>query len=396
MSARDVLMVGGGIIGLTAAWKLAGDGARVTVVERASPGSGASSCSAGMLAGQMESTGNPTAQRLACRSRDMWPELAARLQEESGVNVEIVMNGILRAAVTEAEARHWQVVAHWQTVAGQPAQWLNAKEMAELVPGIGPVVGGLLAENEGQINPPRVMAALISACQRRGVELRTGTPVTGWLKEGDRVVGVRTPGGDLTAGVTVLTAGNDSGLLAQLALESGTPPAAGGEGHPVDAGSLALPVGPVKGQICSLLPGPGMRGPWLEAAVPIYAPGVYLVPRRNGRILIGATKEVGVEDTRTTVHAILQLAGAATALIPSLGEATLEDMWAGLRPGTPDGLPAIGWWRPGLLVAAGHHRLGVTLTPITAELIAALLQDRAPAEDLAPYTPGRFRTQGST
>lgn len=373
MESFDVVIAGGGIVGLACAYHLARAGARVAVAEREAPGAGASVAAAGMLAAQHEPQGDGPLYRLCLGSRDAWPALAADLLAETGMDVELVRSGILSLAATPAEAEHLQATAAWQEASGQATRWWPAAVVAQHLPGAAPTCGGLLAPADMQLRADRAVQALHQACRRRGVAVRCGVEVTGFRTSGHRVEGVETSAGPLAATTTVLAAGAWAGALASRL-------------------GVRLPVFPVRGQVLTLLPDHGAAGPWTAALTPVFGPGCYLVPRRDGHLLVGATMEPDAGfDRRVTLGAIARLGQAAAALLPALARAPLGPAWSGLRPGTPDGLPYLGPlpdWQ-GIVAATGHLRNGILLAPATGAAVAALCAGRPPAVDLAPFAPGR-------
>jgi glycine oxidase len=204
-----------------------------------------------------------------------------------------------------------------------------------------------------------------------GAELRLGMPVQGLLHDGARVTGVETASGRLQGGMVVLCTG---------VAAAQSPAWLGREG--------SLPIVPVRGQILSLAP----RPPGLRTIV--WGGSTYLVPKRDGSVVVGATEERAVFDRRVTAAGVSQLLGDAIRLVPGLDDAAFVGAWAGLRPATPDNLPLVGPWPgvDGLLLAVGHYRNGVLLAPLTAQLIAGLALGKGLADEAAPLRPERFPT----
>ncbi len=374
MHAPDVVVVGGGLAGLSSAYTLARAGVRVTLVERDAPGSGASGAAAGMLAAQHEPEADGPFYRLCVHSRDLWPELAGDLLAETGVDVELARGGIVSLADTPDAEDHLGLQATWQAAGGQAVRWWTPAAVQAHLPGAAATRGALWAVADGQVEAPRAVQALHLACVRRGVTFHVGTQVLGFQTTGRRVVGVDTTAGPISAGTVVLAAGVWSGALASWL-------------------GVRLPMFPVKGQMLALRPdGPG-TGPWTARLTPVYGSGCYLVPKRDGRVVVGATAEPEAGfDRRVTVGAVARLGQAAAALIPDLERAPLVATWSGLRPGTPDRLPHLGplpGWE-GVVAATGHFRNGVLLTPVTGQVVADLCTGRTPAVDLQAFDPGRF------
>ncbi|BDG60767.1 glycine oxidase ThiO [Caldinitratiruptor microaerophilus] len=380
--AADVVVVGGGIVGLSAAYYLAGEGARVTLVERQRPGAGATGASAGMLAAQLEPSGPGPLFDMALRARDLYGSLAADLLAETGVDIGLVRGGILALAPAgpepagdpDGEAARLRDAVRWQNEAGAAAAWWEPAQVEAYVPGVQRCLGGLYAERDAFLVPEHAAFALAAACRRRGVEVLNGVQVTGFLRDGARVTGVRTDAGDRAAGEVVLAAGAWSGSLAALL-------------------DLHVPVLPVRGQILVLDPEPDRAGgDWRSRGTPVYSDHSYLVPRRDGRVLVGATVEPGEWRAEPTAAGLAHLAGVVRRIVPALEAAAVIGWRVGLRPGTPDGLPVIGRpeGRPGLVLATGHFRNGILLGPLTGRLVAALCAGRRPEIDLTPFSPDRF------
>jgi glycine oxidase len=211
--------------------------------------------------------------------------------------------------------------------------------------------------------------ALALAAGSLGADLRLGTPVRGFLRKGERVTGVETPMGRVEGAAVVLCTGISAAQ---------SPAWLGREG--------TLPIAPVRGQILSLAP----RPPGLRTIV--WGGSTYLVPKRDGSIVVGATEERGAFDLRVTAAGVAQLLDGAIRLVPGLDDASFAGAWAGIRPATPDGLPLVGPWPgvEGLVLAAGHYRNGVLLAPLTAQLVAGLVLGKGMPDEAAPLRPERF------
>ena len=367
MERTDVAIIGGGLIGCASAYYLTRAGLKVTVLDQGRLGSEASWAGAGMLGAQVELAEPTPAVSLAIPSRAMYPDLAKTLREETGIDIGYQAGGIMLVALTEADAEQYQARLRWQVGQGLRAEWLTPGETRELEPELkGDFLGALHLPDDHQVSSPLVAQALAAAARRRGAILREGARVHGFLTEGSRVIGVRTATGDLVAEWVVLAAGAWSGALAAKI-------------------GLDLPVRPVKGQMLAL------RMPWLPAGRTIFSSGCYLLPKCDGRILVGASMEEVGFDKRPTLGVLNGMAEAATRLIPALREASFESAWAGLRPGNPDDLPFIGLveGRPGLIVATGHFRKGILMAPITGRIVEALVTGAKPPVDLRPFDPAR-------
>jgi glycine oxidase len=362
----DALVVGGGVIGCAVAFSLAREGLAVALLERGELAGEASGAAAGMLAPFGEGEAPAPFLPWALRALERLPALADELRELSGVDPEFRASGIVRLAFDpprEAALR--------RALAAHPDAgfvWLSAAEARELAPGLArDVAGALFSPREAHVRSPLLVRAYAEAAARLGARVECGVPAIGLLREGDRATGVETPAGPRPAGAVVLCTGSFSREAGRWC-------------------GLDLPVSPVRGQIVSL-----------DAPSPPFAPilweegGVYLVPKADGSIVAGATSEHVGFDRRVTAEGVRALLAGAARVVPALAGATFRGAWAGLRPETPDGLPLIGPapGLAGLVVAAGHYRNGVLLSPVTGALVAdGLLGKGWPAE----FLPGRGRT----
>ncbi|HEX8806258.1 MAG TPA: glycine oxidase ThiO [Candidatus Aquilonibacter sp.] len=361
----DVLIVGGGLIGLSAAFELAQRGATVRVYDRGEPGHGASWAGAGMLAPYAERIEDEVMLDLCRRSLALYPAFVQRVVEASGVSVELPLDGILEAAFDADTLEAITSFARELTERNVACKLLDRREALLAEPALGKhVVAALAIEGQGYVDNRRLGRALLAAC--RAADVVVHAPVAGITIECDerRVLGVRSELGFAPASVVINAAG------AWAAQVPGVP-------------HNAVPdVTPVKGQMLALAVPAGFlhRATWV--------PGAYLVPRTDGRLLIGATVEHVGFDERVTAAAIDALLHAALAAAPSLGSFTVTESWAGLRPATPDGRPFIGPTAiDGLLLATGHYRNGILLAPVTAELLASFVEtgDAQPLAEFAVH-----------
>ena len=348
---RDVVVVGAGVIGLACAWRTAQAGMATLVLDRggAAPGP-ASAVAAGMLAPVTEATfGEGELLRLNLAARAAWPGFAAELAERSGVDVGYSEAGALVVAADRDDVEELRRLNELQRSLGLDAEWLTGRDCRRLEPGLAPrVAGGVLASQDGSVDPRAVARALRAACAGEGVELRTGVEVVGIEESGGRVTGVATAEGVLRADRVVVAAGAWSAAL-----------------HPA-----APTLRPVKGQILRL------RGEPLAERV-VRSPRCYVVSRASGEIVVGATVEERGFDTTVTAGAVHRLLEAAWEVLPDVEERELVATEAGLRPATPDNRPFVGARGPeGLVWATGHHRNGVLLAPTTARSVAELLAGR--------------------
>ncbi|MFB7915064.1 glycine oxidase ThiO [Streptomyces sp. NPDC056061] len=371
----DVLVVGGGIIGLVTAWRTAQRGLRVAVVDP-EPGGGAARVAAGMLAAVTElHYGEELLLGLNLASAARYPDFVAELEEASGRETGFRTCGTLAVALDSDDRAHLRDLHALQQRSGLESQWLTGRECRRLEPMLAPGVrGGLRVDGDHQIDPRRLAAALLTACERAGVVLHRERAERLAVVHG-RAAGVVLAGGaDLAADQVVLAAGSLSGRLAGL------------------PDGLAPPVRPVKGQVLRLAV-PAPYAPFLGRTVRAVVRGghVYLVPRENGELVLGATSEEMGWDTTVTAGGVYELLRDAHELVPGITELPLTEVRAGLRPGSPDNAPLLGPTAlPGLHLATGHHRNGVLLTPVTGDAMAALLADGELPEEARPFTPHRF------
>jgi glycine oxidase len=369
----DAVVVGGGVIGLGIAWRAARAGMTVTVVDDA-PGRGASWAAAGMLAPVTElHYGEDELLALNLASAARWPGFAAQVEEASGQPVGYRPGGTLAVARDADDNAALEDLYRFQVRCGLDVQRLRSRECRQLEPGLHPGIrGGVLAAGDHQVDNRALVRALLVACERAGVRLVQGR-VAELATQGDRVTGVVLDNGEtLSAGTVVLAAGCWSGGLGGLAAEA------------------LPPVRPVKGQLLYL------RGPADQPLCSGNVRGleVYVVPRGDGRVVVGATVEEQGFDTRVTAGAVHDLLRAAMELLPDVAELELVETVVGLRPGSPDNAPMLGPAGPeGLVVATGHYRNGILLTPVTADAVAELLATGQVPELIAPFGPQRFAAQ---
>ncbi|MFI7317453.1 glycine oxidase ThiO [Streptomyces venezuelae] len=374
-ATSDVLIVGGGVIGLVTAWRTAQRGLSVAVVDP-EPGGGAAQVAAGMLAAVTElHYGEQTLLGLNIASARRYPAFADELTEASGHDLGYRACGTLAVALDSDDRAHLRELHALQQRSGLESEWLSGRECRRLEPMLAPGVrGGLRVDGDHQIDPRRLAGALVTACERAGVVFHRA-----WAERlsvvRDRACGVvLADGTEPAAGLTVLAAGSLSGRLA---------------GVPDD---VLPPVRPVKGQVLRLsVPKP--YAPFLSRTVRAVVRGshVYLVPRENGELVVGATSEELGWDTTVTAGGVYELLRDAHELVPGITELPLTETRAGLRPGSPDNAPMLGPTRlDGFHLATGHYRNGVLLTPVTGDVMAhALTTGELPDEALA-FTPCRF------
>ncbi|WP_030371841.1 glycine oxidase ThiO [Streptomyces rimosus] len=380
-ASPDVLVIGGGIIGLVTAWRAAQRGLRTAVADPA-PGGGAAQVAAGMLAAVTElHYGEQTLLGLNLASARRYPDFAAELAEASGRDLGYRRCGTLAVALDADDRAYLRDLHALQRRSGLDSEWLSGRECRRLEPMLAPGVrGGLRVDGDHQVDPRRLAAALLAACERAGVAFHR-TTVERLIVERGRATGAELADGSrIAAGQVVLAAGSRSGRLA---------------GVPED---VLPPVRPVKGQVLRLRMPEGLPGgvPFLSRTVRAVVRGgpLYLVPREDGELVVGATTEELGWDTTVTAGGVYELLRDAHELMPGITELPLVETRAGLRPGSPDNAPLLGPTAlPGLLLATGHHRNGVLLTPVTGDVLAAALTGGPLPEEALPFAPDRFTTQ---
>jgi glycine oxidase len=377
-SSEDLLVLGGGVIGLSVAWRAREQGMSVTVLERDVTGRGTSFVAAGMLAPVAEVDFGEAGRRvleLGLRSAEIWPAFAEDLQALAGMDVGLMRTGTLLLARDEDAARELDRQIALRDSLGLRVERLRPSEARQREPALAPTVRlALSAPEDHSVDPRRLLAALRRACEASGVRLR----------EHARVVRIESdPTGTRVTGVTIDGQGHEFVAAERLVI------AAGAwveqiEGLPVHA---RVPVRPVRGQIVRLR---DPSGPGLLRGV-VRFEGGYLVPRADGRYVLGATVEERGFELSTTAGAIYELLRDTHEVLPGISELVIEELCVGLRPGTPDNAPAIGPGAlEGLTWATGHHRNGILLAPLTAELVVGLLTGGPVDPLLGACEPGRF------
>ena len=363
----EVNVVGAGIIGCAVAYELGRRGAIVRVLDCRDVGQGATQASAGMLAPFLEAEHPGPLQALGVRSLELYDEFVADVVADSGDLVPYERTGTLEVATDETSLGRLERVRDRLASAGVDCHLLDRVEAHETERHLGTTVrGALLVPSQGFVDATALTTALCRAGRRHGVSfLPRGTARR--LSTGDRGIEIDTAGGPLTSDVVVLAAGSWAG---QVAVE----------------GEAPLPIRPVRGQLLRL------RWPGAQLTRVVWSPRCYVVPWRDGSLLVGATVEEVGFDERATVSAVRTLLDAVCDLLPGARDAGFDEVRVGLRPGTPDDLPTLGWSRsvPNLIYATGHYRNGVLLAPLTARLVADLVLDGPEDPLLEAVAPGRF------
>jgi glycine oxidase len=355
----DILLVGGGVMGLSLAWELAQRDAKVCVIDAGEMGTEASWAAAGMLPPGPKSElweKCSAYERLQGLSQQLHPEWHARLAEQTEINNGYRLTGAIYLAGSPNFVAH---LAEWQRF-DVPYQDLDRAAITDLEPALTPPSRAALVPDEAQVRPPRHLKALVAACQRSGVTLKPGCQLLGWQTESDRITGAITSMGRISAGNHCLTRGCWTGV--------------------VSAGlGLDIAMQPVRGQILLL------RGPVGTLQRIINSGPRYITSRPDGRVLVGSTQEDVGFDKRNTAAGLAELTNFACETCPALANFTVEKCWSGLRPRTADDLPYLGrlprfenGW-----IAAGHFRAGIQLSPATAVVMRALMLGETPPVDVS-------------
>lgn len=368
----DIAIIGGGVIGLTLARALRHDGADIAVIDAGEAIPAATHAAAGMLAPSFEHSGDHAGEfddalktalyRLGALGLSMWGDYAAALEEETGIFVDYRGGGALGLAYNERQRDDLAAQAAWVRTHGGAAEMISGDEARAMEPALSDdVIGALYAPADAQVDPRRLTISLRASLERNGVT-QLAARVTGIEKNGDVHVLKLESGKQIQASMLVLAGGAVSQLVPKRLV------------HPVKGEAVALTV--ADGVIRRI----------------IRAPGTYLCPKAEGRLVVGATEEIGREDLRVEPAAIAGLKANAARAAAALAAALEIERWAGLRPGTPDGAPIIGADEEGRFLALGHYRNGVLHAPAAADALAALILGRQPDFDIAPFRPERFST----
>jgi glycine oxidase len=367
-----VAIIGAGVIGLGIAWRLAARGAAVMVFDKGAAGAGASHAAAGMLAACAEAEpGEDALVTLGRESQARWPAFAADLEQVAGMEVGLRAEGTLVLALTADDQARLNHQLVFQQQLGLPLQWISAAETRRREPHLaGKLAGAVFSPEDTQVDNRKLAAALRIAAESAGAGIHEHRAVSAISSHAGRVDGiVLADGSKIAADVVVLAAGAWSRSIAGLPAE------------------LRPPVRPIKGQMLALR---------MDASAPllnhvVWAPGAYLVPRRDGRLIIGATVEEKGYDTALTAGGLLTLLEAAWRAVPAVEELPIDEMWVGHRPGSRDDAPILGAGPlEGLIYATGHHRNGILLTPITADAIAGLVLEGEAEAVIRPFGIERF------
>jgi glycine oxidase len=370
---RDVIIAGGGIIGASIALRLARSGLKVTLVERGRIGCEASRAAAGMLAPQTEAVGTGHFLDLCLRSRSLYRDFAAQLTEMSGINVEYRDEGVIFVALEEEDRKRAEEWASWQPTAGLALESLTPLSLGSLEPAVtGSATGAVFIPGDHQVENRKLMDAFAVALPQAGVEVIEGSEVTRVITDGKGATGVACGVRRLEAGAVVVAAGSwSSRLLEPLGLNA--------------------KIIPARGQMVALK---------CERALisrVLHSSKCYVVPRADGRVLIGATVEYVGFQKGVSADDIARLLANAVEIVPALARCRVVEAWSGLRPDTIDHLPILG---PSgverLLLATGHFRNGILLAPVTAELISEVILSGRVTQELREFGLDRFGASAAT
>jgi len=370
-SRPRVVIIGAGVVGLGIGWRLAGR-ADVTIFDRGKAGGGASDAAAGMLAACCEAEpGEEALVALGRESQARWPAFAAELFQACGVDVDLRQEGTLVLALTADDQAEIGHRLEFQRQLDLPLEWLSAAQTRAREPRLaGKIAGALFSPQDHQVDNRKLTKALRIAAEGAGVKILEHRPVKEIVVQGGRAKGVKLDDGTIAAADTlVLAAGAWSRGI------GGLPP------------DRRPPVRPVKGQMLALRMDPS--APLLSHV--LWAPGAYLVPRRDGRLIIGATVEEKGFDELITAGGLLTLLEAAWRAVPAVEELPVEEIWVGHRPGSRDDAPILGPGPlEGLFYATGHYRNGILLAPVTADAMARLILDEVAEPAIKPFGLERF------
>ena len=358
MKSSDVIVIGAGIIGISLAHELRKRGVGVLIVERGEPGREASYAAAGMLASAEDI--HPELRALAGESARRYPEFVHELEDESGLKLDLRGHGTILISCDQEFPQNAEPLSPQRLRSLEPAiDWDLSRNSASSEKSDPQICAAYLPERS--VDPRALIAAAYKAARHREVDISSGAEVKSLLVEGGKVVGVQTERSKYNSPIVINCAGAWAGGIAPQ-----------------------VPVKPIKGQILAVIEAPALRHV-------VRSEKVYLVPRSDGRLLIGSTLEDVGYDKQTDVSTLERLFDAAVELVPGITTARRHEAWAGLRPATPDELPVLGETSvSGYFVAAGHYRDGILLAPITASLMADLVLGKPPQFDLGPFSPSRF------
>lgn len=387
MSAYDVLIVGGGLIGSSIAFELSSEKLRVAVLDRQQPGREASWAAAGMLAPGPDSPESSPLVPLGIESLRLYPEFTAAVERTSGKSTDFTRNGTLEVFCgLHAETARNKMVAEFHHL-GLAAAAMSPKEASKLEPSLAPHAGAIASlPDEATIDPRLLVEAVLLAAKQCGAEIRANCAVDALLCEGKACVGVISAGQKFAAKQVIIAAGSFCGTIA-----GGSTSDAARASDPQSQLRRYAPVHPVRGQMLAL------RSATVHLKKVLRSQHGYLVPRRDGRIIAGSTLEDAGFVKQVTPQGVRQILDAALELAPALADAKIVEGWSGLRPGTPDLLPIIGPTDiPGLWLATGHYRNGILLAPATAKIMRDWIVTGKSNFNAESFSPLRFRAAANS
>lgn len=373
MNDQTVSIIGAGVCGLGIGWRLAEAGCKVDIYDRGQAGRGASWAAAGMLAARAEAEpGEEALLALNLRAQELWPGFTSALEEASGRSIGYRDEGTLIVATTRDDAEQLRFTYEFQKRLGLDVEWLTPAAVRRLEPYLAPgLSGGVLSPSDHQVDNRALSLALRQAFLAAGGRLHEDAAVEAVDVTGGRACGVVVNGKSRASDVVVLAAGAWSRDIAGLPDE------------------VRPPVRPLKGQMMALRMDPA--APLLTHV--LWAPeGIYLVPRRDGRLIVGATVEERGFDADLTAGGLLHLLRETWEVLPGIDELPVDEMWTGFRPTSRDDAPILGPTSvDGLVMATGHHRNGILLTPLTADAVSNYILTGDVSDDIRPFGPDRFR-----
>lgn len=377
----DVVIVGGGIVGCACAYELAKAGASVTLLEYGKTGMQATNAAAGMLAPMIEAHEPGAMMQAGMRALREYPAIVREIEGQCGFDLELRLGGILKVAFTLDQLDEVRRRYAWQREMGLPLEWLDGATCRELEPRLTErVIGGAFSPGEGSVSNQMLALGLERSAVARGAVFHERTPVVGFTTSAGRVTSVRAARSSFACDAVVVAAGARSGQIAARL------PVPRTHAMSLDGRRPIVPVRPVRGQMIAL---GGMSTPIRHV---VWGPYGYLVPRANGLVFAGATVEDVGFRRRTTRAGVRAMRSMAIDLVPQLAAAQEHFEWAGLRPGSPDGLPIVGplprW--PNVIAATGHYRNGILLGPLTGKLVARGIIAGDWSETPPEFAPSRF------